>query len=64
MDFLVEASHASPPRPGVERVRLPGERGLALMREQLAQGLELHPSIMPSLVPWGEKLGVPVPAPL
>ena len=64
MDWLVDACHGATPRPGVERVRLPGERGLALMREQLAQGLELHPSIMPSLVPWGEKLGVPVPAPL
>jgi L-lactate dehydrogenase len=61
--WLVEACHASPPRPGVARVRVPGERGMALYREQLARGVELFPTIMPALAPWGEKLGVAAPRP-
>ena len=58
MDHMIEASHASEPRPGVERVRMPGERGLALLREQRTRGLALHPAIMPALYPWAQKLGV------
>jgi L-lactate dehydrogenase len=63
MDWLVDACHGATPRPGVERVRLPGERGLKLMREQLASGIALHPTILPSLEGWAGKLGVPMPAP-
>ena len=51
-----------PPRPGFERVRLPGERGLARRAKQLEDGVELYPTILPSLQPWAEKLGVPMPA--
>jgi LDH2 family malate/lactate/ureidoglycolate dehydrogenase len=61
MDWLVSACHGATPRPGVERVRLPGERGLKLMREQLARGVALHPSILPALEPWAAKLGVAMP---
>ncbi|HVF65100.1 MAG TPA: Ldh family oxidoreductase [Casimicrobiaceae bacterium] len=55
---LVDACHDATPRVGVERVRLPGERALARMREQRAHGVTLHPTIMPALTPWAEKLGV------
>jgi L-lactate dehydrogenase len=60
--WLVDACHAATPRPGVSRVRVPGERGLALMREQRRSGVALHPSILPALSPWAEKLGIPPPA--
>ena len=63
MDWLVEACHDATPRPGVERVRLPGERGLALRREQLEHGIALYPTILPSLEGWSRKLGVPMPGP-
>ncbi|HEY1110952.1 MAG TPA: hypothetical protein VGE76_20020, partial [Opitutaceae bacterium] len=53
---------ATPPRPGFERVRLPGESGLRKRAEQLKHGVELYPSILPALKPWAEKLGVAVPA--
>lgn len=56
--WIARACREATPRPGVERVRLPGERGLALKREQLERGIELHPSILPALAPWGTKLGV------
>jgi LDH2 family malate/lactate/ureidoglycolate dehydrogenase len=59
-EHVAAACRATPPRPGVGRVRLPGENGLALRREQLAQGLALHPSILPALAPWAKKLGVPL----
>lgn len=61
MDWLADACHGATPRPGVERVRLPGERGLKLMREQLATGVALHPAILPSLEPWAAKLRVEMP---
>jgi LDH2 family malate/lactate/ureidoglycolate dehydrogenase len=60
--WLADACHAATPRPGGAGVRLPGERGLKLMRDQLERGLELHPSIMPALTPWAEKLGVALPS--
>ena len=62
MDHMASAAHASTPRPGVTRVRLPGEAGMARLREQRAHGVALYPTIMPALVPWAKKLGVTVPA--
>jgi LDH2 family malate/lactate/ureidoglycolate dehydrogenase len=64
MDHLVRAAHAARPRPGVERVRVPGEAGLRRRREQGAAGVALYPTIMPAIAPWADKLGVPPPAAL
>jgi L-lactate dehydrogenase len=61
MDALADAAHNSKPRPGVDRVRLPGERGLQRYREQTAHGVALYPTIMPALTLWAEKYGAPVP---
>jgi L-lactate dehydrogenase len=60
--WLAEACHRATPRDRDLPVRLPGERGLALARRQQAEGVELHPTIMPALAPWAEKLGVALPA--
>lgn len=60
-EWIAEACRSTPPRPGVERVRLPGESGLARRRDQLEHGVELYPSIMPALAPWAEKFGVKTP---
>ena len=62
-DHLREISHASKPQPGVGRVRLPGERGLARKASQLAEGVELHRTIMPALTPLANELGVSLPIP-
>ena len=62
--FLTHAIHAIPPRPGFDSVRLPGERGLKLRREQLADGVALHPAAMPALGPWADRLGVAMPGAL
>ncbi len=64
MDWLVQACHDATPRPGGPRVRMPGERALALYRDQSERGVALFPAIMPALEPWSQKLGVPPPAPL
>ena len=64
MDHMVDASHASKPRPGVDRVRVPGEAGMRRLREQRANGVALYPTILPALLPWSAKLGVTPPAPL
>jgi L-lactate dehydrogenase len=63
-DWLVAACRAAKPRAGVERVRLPGERGLALYRRQLADGVALYPGILDGLAPWAKRLGVTMPNPV
>jgi L-lactate dehydrogenase len=69
-EFLRQAAHvadacrATPPRAGFDRVRLPGEAGLRRRADQLANGVELYPTILSSLSPWARKLGVAEPAAL
>lgn len=62
--WLAARCRATPPRPGVAAVRMPGETGLARRRTQLAEGVSLYPSIMPALLPWAERLGVTPPVAL
>lgn len=61
--WIAQACRANPPRPGVDAVRLPGERGLQRRAAQLRDGVRLHDSILPALAPWAEKLGVALPPP-
>jgi LDH2 family malate/lactate/ureidoglycolate dehydrogenase len=59
--WLAAACRATPPRPGFDRVRLPGEAGLQRRAAQLAAGVELYPGILPALAPWAKKFGVVAP---
>ena len=61
MDAVAAAACKARPRPGVDRIRMPGERGLARYRDQLAHGVALYPTILPTLAPWAEKYGVAAP---
>jgi LDH2 family malate/lactate/ureidoglycolate dehydrogenase len=63
MGWIAAACRKTPPAPGVDAVRLPGERGLARKRDALAHGVPLYAGIMSALAPWAEKHGVPLPAP-
>lgn len=63
-DWLVDACRSNPPRPGVEAVRLPGQRALERRRDQLARGVALQADIAPALAGWCEKLQVVWPRPL
>ncbi|HEY0824707.1 MAG TPA: Ldh family oxidoreductase, partial [Ramlibacter sp.] len=62
MDEIARQCHASRPAQAGRPVRLPGEKGDALMRQQRAEGVVLHPGIMEALAPWAEKLKVALPA--
>jgi LDH2 family malate/lactate/ureidoglycolate dehydrogenase len=63
MDAVAAAARNAKPRPGVDRVRLPGERGLGHYRDALAHGVPLYPKILPALREWAERYDVPLPAP-
>lgn len=62
LDFMVSAARGTRPRAADSPVRLPGERGLQRYREALAHGVPLYPTILPALLPWAQKYGVPSPA--
>lgn len=62
--WIAEACRRARPRPGVERVRLPGEAALARKREAEQSGASLYPGIMDSLAARGTGLGIVAPAPL
>jgi LDH2 family malate/lactate/ureidoglycolate dehydrogenase len=59
--FLARSCRETPAAPGKPPVRLPGQAALARRAAQLERGVELYPTIMPSLLPWAEKLKVAVP---
>jgi LDH2 family malate/lactate/ureidoglycolate dehydrogenase len=63
MEWIAEACRNTPPVPGIDAVRLPGERGLARKRAAMANGVKLYPGIMKALATWAEKYGVTPPAP-
>ena len=52
MGEIARQCHASRPAQEGRAVRMPGERGLALARDQEKQGVQLHETIMPALEPW------------
>ena len=59
--WLAQACRENAPRPGVERVRVPGENAMARRRAALAGGVEMYPGIIDALKPFAEKFGVAVP---
>lgn len=62
--WLAQACRDNSPRPGVERVRLPGEGGLNKKRAALESGLTLYPGIMAKLEELAGKYGVRMPHPM
>lgn len=58
-EWLAETCRQNRPRPGVERVRLPGESGLLRKRRALENGVPLQPATIEGLRHWAERLGVP-----
>ncbi|MBK8503222.1 MAG: Ldh family oxidoreductase [Saprospiraceae bacterium] len=53
MQHLVDNCHASKVHPNFVSVRLPGERALALKRQQLKDGILLHPEVVKGLEKCG-----------
>lgn len=62
--FLAEICRTAPAMDDDTPVRVPGDRAFALYRDQTANGVELHPEIMPRMAPLLEKYGIAAPAPL
>jgi L-lactate dehydrogenase len=60
--WLVDACHANPPRPGVERVRVPGENAMKERRAAMASGVPLSQAIVSGLSPYADKYGVRMPS--
>jgi len=63
MGHVASACRAASPIPGVDAVRLPGQRGLERRREALAHGVALHAGILEALEPCAANYGVQPPAP-
>jgi len=63
MDWVSNACRNNPPRPGFSEVRMPGDRGLALHKEQAVQGIALHPGIPPALRECAGRYGLEFPQP-
>jgi L-lactate dehydrogenase len=61
MDGLVAQCHDNPPVDPQRPVRLPGERGLSLRREQLENGVLLSDAVVSPLRSWSQRLGVALP---
>jgi L-lactate dehydrogenase len=64
MDWIAAQCENNPPARADQPVRLPGRRGLALRRDQLAQGVALLPGVVSALEEWAAKLGVAMPVEL
>lgn len=61
MDFLADQCRSNPPRPGVEAVRVPGDRGLALRKSYMEHGVVLHEGIAPALQALAKKFDLDFP---
>ena len=59
--WMADACLNSSVAAGDPPVRLPGQKGLLLRRKRLETGVYLHPDILEPLLPWAQKLGVPLP---
>jgi L-lactate dehydrogenase len=59
--WLVDACHDNPPRPGVDRVRVPGENAMKNRREAMESGVPLSRRITDSIAPYAERFGIALP---
>ena len=64
MGWISTACRAAAPAPGVEAVRLPGQRGLESKRRALAEGVTLYPGIVEALAPYAARFNVTPPRPV
>jgi L-lactate dehydrogenase len=59
--WLVDACHDNPPRPGVERVRVPGDQAMLRRREAMRSGVEVSDAIFDAIAPHAQRLGLEMP---
>jgi LDH2 family malate/lactate/ureidoglycolate dehydrogenase len=61
--WLAQACRDNPPRPGVERVRLPGEQAMKNYRTARAEGVPLTSTVVDALMPYAQQCGISFPSP-
>lgn len=61
MSNFTAAARSNPVPEGKPQVRIPGERGLALRRQQLQEGISLGAGILDGIRPYAEKYGMAMP---
>ncbi|WP_266064842.1 Ldh family oxidoreductase [Brucella intermedia] len=59
--WLTDACHANPPRPGVDEVRVPGDRARSRMREAQERGVPLDDVIVAGLSKYLSEIGEEFP---
>lgn len=59
-DYLIDEIHSDPGSRGTPP-RLPGERALALRKDQLENGIVLPQEVLDRVRPWSAEAGVPLP---
>ena len=62
--WLAQACRDTKPRPDVDKVRLPGEKGLALKRDMLAHGVVLDDAVREMLEKLAEEFELEFPEPI
>lgn len=62
MDWLVERCRENPPRPGVERVRIPGDQARSRSESAERDGVYLSAEILSPLRPYFDTFGLAPPA--
>jgi LDH2 family malate/lactate/ureidoglycolate dehydrogenase len=60
-EYLAQACRRSSPRPGVDHVRVPGEKAMAHKRHVQVHGVTLYPGVLDALRPFAEQFGVDMP---
>ena len=60
-EYLVQACRRSSPRPGVDRVRVPGENAMAHKRDVQEHGVVLYPGVLDALRPFADEFRVEMP---
>ncbi|TWG35659.1 L-lactate dehydrogenase [Acidovorax delafieldii] len=61
---LAAACRDTPPVPGVDRVRVPGDRAAQAKKSALEHGVPLDDAILTGLQPWLDRYEMAMPAPL
>ncbi|WIY52584.1 Ldh family oxidoreductase [Devosia sp. YIM 151766] len=61
MDWLVDRCRENPPRPGVERVRIPGDQARRRQDEAAREGVFLAEEILVPLKPYFDRAGIAFP---
>ncbi|UXT51456.1 Ldh family oxidoreductase [Agrobacterium tumefaciens] len=59
--WLIDACHANPPRPGVDAVRVPGDRARVRVEDARTAGVALDPVIVAALEPYAQRIGETFP---